>query len=255
MENEIRTLLDGVRACSGGEIACAYLYGSAAVGDFHAGWSDIDVLILMREPLSGEIAEKLVHLRQELREREGDPVYRLFEGAILSAEEFFGGKCGNVVYWGTSGQRVKTSYELDVFSRVQLLQRGRLLCGEDLRGRMNMPSRDELTAGVRRHYESIRECAGLTGDSLYSCGWLLDIARCLYTLRTGDVIAKTAAGEWALEEGLCPDEEALRRTLEVRREPARWKDLTETKGWLASLEPTVQRFADVLQAELERAEK
>lgn len=54
---------------------------------------------------------------------------------------------------------------------------------------------------------------------MYSCGWLLDIAQGLYTLRTGTLIAKTSAGEWALAEWLCPDADALRHTLTLRRNP------------------------------------
>lgn len=56
-----------------------------------------------------------------------------------------------------------------------------------------------------------------TGRSIYSFGWILDIARCIYTLRTCKIIVKTDAVEWALENNLCPDPDALRIALEVRR--------------------------------------
>jgi len=61
---------------------------------------------------------------------------------------------------------------------------------------------------VERHYGAIRKHAVTTDESLYAAGRLLDIARCLYTLRTGKVIARTQAGRWALEQGLAPDENA-----------------------------------------------
>ena len=56
-----------------------------------------------------------------------------------------------------------------------------------------------------------------TGRSIYSFGWILDIARCIYTLRTGKIIVKTDVVEWALENNLCPDPDALRIALEIRR--------------------------------------
>lgn len=103
---------------------------------------------------------------------------------------------------------------------------------------------------VREHYRSIRKHAVQTTDSLYSCGWLLDIARCIYTLRNDDVISKTQAGVWALEEHLFPDEAPLRRTIEIRRHPLSFKDRADVKLWLKGLGPVVQKYADVLEREL-----
>ena len=106
---------------------------------------------------------------------------------------------------------------------------------------------------VRNHYETIRRFAVQTGANLYACGWLLDIARCIYTLRTGDVISKTAAGIWAVKEHIFHDDEALRRAIEIRENPLLYKEEPETKEWLAGLGSTVQDYADVLEGELLRA--
>ena len=91
---------------------------------------------------------------------------------------------------------------------------------------------------------------------------MLDIARCLYTLRTGKIIAKTAAADWAMENNLCPVPDALMTAVKVRRAPLehmevehsreggysmednRTLDLSETLG------ESIQRFADVLEKEL-----
>ena len=108
---------------------------------------------------------------------------------------------------------------------------------------------------VAAHYRTVRKHAVLTDGSLYSCGWLLDIARGLYTLRTGRVIAKTTAGEWALREGLCPVPETLRQALNVRKQPLLYKDDEDFRCWAATLGEEVQRFADVLERELTRTNK
>lgn len=250
LNQSIIRMTKAVQDIFGERFLSGYLYGSAVLNDFQLGWSDIDVLYLSSYPLRLQEAEALVNLRQAMLEKEPEnPYYRSFEGAILSLEEFLRKEDQSIVYWGTSGQRIKSQYELDPFSRLEIIQYGKLLAGEDVRSRIPLPSFSELAAAVRFHYDTIRKYAVHTNESLYSCGWLLDIARCVYTLRTGTVIAKTQAGAWALENHLCPDEAALRQTLEIRRNPLQYKNDPETKRWLASLGPAAQAFADVLENE------
>ena len=250
MERELRIMAETLSRELGGGMAALYLYGSAAVEDFRPGWSDIDVLCLTEEPMSLELAQPLVTLRQRMVAETDNPLYRCFEGAVVSLGEFLSGQYSRVVYWGTSGERLADKYDFDAFSRVSLLRYGRLLMGREVRAGMMLPTMDELRAAVARHLATIRQAAAQTGPSLYACGWLLDISRCLYTLRAGDILPKTAAGEWALREGLCPVPEDLRRALVVRREPARFRDDPDARAWLSGLAPSVQRYADILEKEL-----
>ena len=252
LTQSIIRMTEAVQEILGERFLCGYLYGSVALKDFQLGWSDIDVLYLSRCPLRMQDAEVLVNLRQAMLEKEPEnPYYRSFEGAVLSFNEFLLKEDQSVVYWGTSGQRIRQQYDLDPFTRLEIIQHGRLLAGEDVRSRIPLPAYSELAAAVQFHYNTIRKYAIQTNESLYSCGWLLDIARCIFTLRTGTVIAKTQAGAWALENHLCPDEAALRKTLQIRRNPLPYKNAPETKHWLASLGPTVQAFTDVLEKELQ----
>lgn len=216
-----------------------YLFGSVALGDFRLGWSDVDILVLTNKEMTEQQAERLLVLRQVLVERYGgNALFRSFEGAILYAEAFLQEKTGRVVYWGTSGQRLTDVYKLSSFSMLELLESGVLLWGEDLRGEMQRPTFQQMQEETRRHMQSAR----IHGDSV---GWLLDIARGIYTMRTGKVIAKTSAGEWALQEGLCPDEEALRKAVAIRKEPLKF-----TKAdWVVD-NSVIQRFADVLEREI-----
>lgn len=84
---------------------------------------------------------------------------------------------------------------------------------------------------------------------------MLDIARCIYTLRTGKIIAKTDAAEWALENNLCPDPDALRYAMKVRRNPLAYKDDKQTFDYAETLAEKIQRFADVLEKELIQAKE
>ena len=230
-----------------------YLYGSITMDDFQYGWSDIDLLCLTDYSVSHEQAQKLVDLRQELAEQYRDTIYRMFEGGILSLHSFLNEVPDTVVYWGTSGQKITDTYILDNFGRYEIKTTGVLITGKDIRNMIIMPTDINMKRAVRHVYETIRKHAVQTDGNLYSCGWMLDIARCIFTLRTGSIIAKTKAGEWALEQQLCPVPETLQKVLLVRKEPLKYKDDPEFKVWASSLGNDVQRFADVLEQELKKA--
>lgn len=230
-----------------------YLYGSAVMDDFQMGWSDVDILVLTKRRIAQGQAERLLTLRQTmLAERPENRLFRAFEGSMLSLEAFESGAEDTVIYWGTSGERIAARYTFDSFCMQELLDCGVLLYGADVRARFSEPRAEELRADVLRHYESIRRFARETGRSFYAYGWLLDISRCIYTLRTGRVIAKTAAGEWALAQRLCPCEGALLRAVIVRRNPQRYQNSRAAMDYAQSLGASVQAYADVLERELAR---
>ncbi len=228
-----------------------YLYGSSVLNDFRLGWSDLDILVLTSKQITEKQAKSLVGLRQAMLVDEPDnPYYRSFEGGMLTLDAFLSKKTDRVVYWGTSGERITDSYAFDSFGMAELVESSVLLYGKDIRKELKYPAFHELYADVKRHYETIRKYAQSTGRSFYSFGWMLDIARCIYTLRTGKIIAKTDAAEWALENNLCPDLDALRFALKVRRNPLEYKDDKETFDYAETLAEPIQHFADVLEKEL-----
>ena len=243
MMNEIASIMDGL-------LNGAWLYGSVALGDFRLGWSDIDFVALTQEPITEYQAEKLLTLRQDMLTTAPDNLYyRSFEGVIASLNEFRSQSFQRLVYWGTSGQKITDRYTPDAFSLFELAKYGKPIYGNNA-WILPAPGKEELISAVRSHYEAIRKCAVETTDTLYSCGWLLDIARCIYTLRHNDVIAKTQAGMWALKEHLFSNEAPLSRTVEIRLHPLRFKDREDIKLWLKGLGPVVQNYADVLEREL-----
>lgn len=228
-----------------------YLYGSSVLNDFRLGWSDIDILVLTDKQITEVQAQKLVGLRQVMLEKEPDnPYYRSFEGGMLTLGAFLTGKADRVVYWGTGGERITDTYMFDSFGMTELIESSVLLYGKDIQTQLKAPGFSELYADTKQHYETIRKYVQKTGRSFYSFGWMLDIARCIYTLRTGKIIAKTDAGKWALENNLCPDPDALRIALEVRRNPLEHKGDKQTFDYAETLAEPIQRFADVLEKEL-----
>ncbi|MDR0897207.1 MAG: DUF4111 domain-containing protein [Oscillospiraceae bacterium] len=248
LQTAIRTMTNAITAILADRTPTIYLYGSAATGDFRLGWSDIDLLVLTQGEISAAQADMLLPLRQTLLARDpGNPYYRSFEGDMLDLAAFLSGENTRAVYWGTSGQRLTQGHALNSLTMAELLTHGRLLHGEEVRGRMTMPTYAQLCADVGRHVETIRQYAQTTGRSVYSYGWLLDIARGLYTLQTGQIIAKTAAGEWALAQGLCPNVEVMEMAVAVRKNPIGYRDNAEILDKAALLGGAIQRFADVLE--------
>ena len=251
MDEAIKRMTQEIREILGPHLLGVWLYGSTVLNDFRPGWSDIDFIALTDGPLTEEQAGRLLPLRQQLSALCPDnPYYRCFEGIIAGRDEFSSGRYTRLVYWGTTGQRVTDRFRMDVFSRYELAKYGRQVLGNDEAGLFILPGREELADGVREHYETIRMHAVRTDEKLYSCGWLLDIARCIYTLRHHDVIAKMEAGLWALDEHLFDDEMPLRKAVMIRRNPLEYKNRPEIREWLCSLGPTVQKYADVLENEL-----
>ncbi|MBQ8003159.1 MAG: DUF4111 domain-containing protein [Clostridia bacterium] len=253
MKAAIAVMAKSIQAILKDNLACIYLYGSVAMDDFKLGWSDIDIVCLTRETIADSEAEKLVSLRQQLlNEERENQYYHSFEGIITTTNEFVNNRYNRVVYWGTSGQKIIDNYHFDECSLFELIKYGKLIYGEDIRGKMSVPTYEELKGNVQRHYETIRKYVQKTNENIYSCGWLLDIARCIYTLRHNDIISKTKAGEWTLEANICPEKEQMIQTLKVRKEPLKFKEQSDMKQWLSLLGPSVQKFADVLEIELNR---
>lgn len=226
-----------------------YLYGSAAQGDFRPGWSDIDLLALTPAPLTAAQAETLLTLRQDIPVIYPDTPYaRACEGCITPIDSLTINTPYTCVYWGTSGQRITDSHRPDVFCLWQLQHGGRLLHGPDVREVLPKPTPDDPHQAVAQHLRATLG-HGRGTRNLYAFGWLLDTARGLYTLRHDAVIAKTAAGEWALAQGLCPDEASLQLALAVRKDPALIRQ-EEILRQAEALTPAITRFAGVLQREL-----
>ena len=251
MENSIHIKTQRLCSILSDNSPSIYLFGSVVMDDFKFGWSDIDIICLTEKPLTKTQAEELVILRQTLlTEHPDNPYFRSFEGIITTWEVCTNLSNGTVVYWGTSGQRIVDSFKIDVFSIIELLKYGRLLYGTDQRQRLAYPSQSDIRSATEDYYNTIRKYAVQTNSHLYSAGWLLDIARCLYTLENDDVISKTAAGKWAINASLSPDPDILKKAVVIREHPMEYKNDELTQNWLTSLGPHIQSFADVLEVAL-----
>lgn len=244
MENRIVNILSSNKPS-------IYIFGSVVLEDFKLGWSDIDILCLTETKITEVQANKLLNLRQELLDEIKNNLYfRSFEGGLISLNGFINNIPDTVVYWWTSGQRITDRYYFDPFSMIELLNNVYLIYGDDIRNKLSYPKKDDILKAVINHYNVIRKYSAKTDRSLYSAGWLLDIARCIYTLRTGKIISKTKAGKWALDNNLVPDVDVMEKVINIRKEPCKFKNDTEVLKWLETLGDYIHRFADVLEKEI-----
>ena len=226
-----------------------YLYGSVTAEDFRPGWSDIDLLVLTQEPITETQADLLLHLRQTLALRDPDtPHYRAFEGGMLDLGSFLTGEDTRVVYWGTTGERIKERHAFSAFDRASLLSNGQLLLGKDVRRHLEMPEYPEIATAAVSHAVTIRQ-HGAGSRSIYAYGWLLDTARCLYTLVNGRLTTKTAAAQWALDEHLCPCPAELSMALTVRRQPELIRD-EHVLDYAEGLTEAIRSFLNLLEQAL-----
>ena len=226
-----------------------YLYGSVTADDYHHGWSDIDLLVLTADPITPTQADHLLHLRQTLCSRDPDtPHYRLFEGGMLDLGSFLEDEETNVVYWGTTGERIKTTHDFSALDRASLLQTGQLLLGRDVRRHIDMPDFQEILTATEKQLTSI-EAHGAGGRSIYAYGWLLDAARCMYTLVNGRLTTKTEAAQWALDQRLCPCPAELSMALTVRRQPELIHDAS-VLDYAEGLTNAIQTYAALVRKAL-----
>lgn len=223
-----------------------YLYGSVTAEDYRSGWSDIDLLVLTADPITQVQADALLNLRQNLYALDPDtPHYRLFEGGMLDLGSFLTGEETRVVYWGTTGERIKSTHDFSALDRASLLQTGQLLLGKDVRRHLEMPDFQEILAATGEHLTSI-ETHGAGSRSIYAYGWLMDAARCMYTLVNGHLTTKTEAAQWALDERLCPCPAELSMALTVRRQPELIRD-ESVLAYAEGLTDAIQSYAALVR--------
>lgn len=247
MQNSIKIMKEEIITILKEKNPSIFLFGSIALNDFKLGWSDIDIVCFCEKPILVSQCEALVHLRQDLMVKYKDnPYFRLFEGGFITWDAFVHNTKSNAVYWGTSGERITDTYQLDPFSIIELKMYGQLLYGDDHRLDIESPSQNNLTDAVEFLYKTVRKHAQHTTKAITSVGWLFDIARSLYTLETNNIIAKTVSGEWAIENKLVPNIEIMQKAIEIRKEPLKAINDEETLNWCAELGPHIQEFADVL---------
>ena len=231
----------------GNSILSAYCFGSAIYDDFHSGYSDLDFFIIADCIISEEDFEKFSAWRTELR-NSLHPYFSVLEGEIISKNAIKNDIDSNVIYWGTSKDRLNQKYGLAGFSLRGLLDKGYLIYGKDLRKELPYPSNEEMLAQVDSMIETIRKYAQVTDEDIHSVDWLFLISQSIYWLKTLDTTGKTIAAKWVIDNCNYSWSETLKRAIAIRQWPI-LAESDENRYWLKNLGVVIQCACDTLSIE------
>lgn len=225
-------------------ILSAYCFGSSIYGDFCSGYSDLDFFIITENTITEHTFKEFSLLRTEFKNSR-HPHFSVLEGEIVSQNAIKNDIETNVIYWGTSKDRLNHKYGLSGFSLRGLINKGYLIYGKDIRKELPYPNNEEMLSQVNSMIETIRKYAQVTNEGIHSVDWLFLISQSIYWLKTLDTNGKTNASRWIINNCNYSWGDTLQKAIEIRQSPILVK-LDENKEWLKNLGNIIQDACDTL---------
>lgn len=245
--NLLKEFVSKVNMILENSVLSAYCYGSATYDDFHTGYSDLDFFIIIEKIISEEDFQKLISLRQELRNLKHLPL-SVLEGEIISKTAVKNDIESNVIYWGTTKDKLARKYSLSGFSMRSLQDHGFLIFGTDIRHKLPYPDDEEMVSQVENMIDTVQCHAQITSENIHSIDWLFVICQSIYWLKTNNVTGKSDAAQWVLDNYTDKWTGALKKAMEIRHNPA-LAEIDTNKAWLSSLGYDIQCACNTLIAE------
>jgi len=216
----IRDLLDRLQTVFGSDLVGAYLYGSAATGDFDPTRGDVDLVVAC----ASEVETRFRNLQTMHRE------------LVLAHQEW--NDRIDVIYLSTAALRDlrSESVSLAVISPGEPLhltemspkwsmnwylvrEQGVTLFGPPVRDLIPVVTQDEFVASVRVHLQCWPAWIATSDRPGFHAYAVLTICRALYTCRHGQQLSKVQAAQWAARE--FPEwAEVIEQALVWRESPA-----------------------------------
>jgi len=236
-ENLLVAVVDGARQAFGQRLIAVYALGSLAHGGFSAHVSDIDVGLVLSDPLDGKDAEAVAGLMS----------------SIAASRKPFADRLS--VFWcsigalssGSSGGRFPP------LDRLDLKQFGRVLAGRDVRGELPSPTQKELvlagaefalrrlaTDEVTAKVKNPKALASSDPKTLTKL--VLYPVRFLFTARTGEVGRNDAAVDHFVSHATGPASTLARMAMEWRNAPPPSGDKDAVEAMASGLMPLYQEF-------------
>jgi hypothetical protein len=210
-EKVLAEAADAYRVALGGRLVAAYALGSLSHGGFSPLVSDIDLGLILRDPL-----------------RPGD---EQTIGAVAAAEKAKGSELGQrlSVFWGTPStlRGEREGGRFPALDRLDLLENGRLLAGREARRGLSRPSgRELLVGGAEFAIEYLSGAAEIHRPEMLLARGLrrttklvLFPVRFLFTAATGQVGTNDAAVAYHLERSGAPGRTLVAAALAWRTAP------------------------------------
>ena len=236
-ENLLVAVVDGARQAFGQRLTAVYALGSLAHGGFSAHVSDIDVGLVLDDPLD---------------EKDVDAVAGLMSTIVGSTKPFAERLS---VFWGSISTLSSSSSggRFPPLDRLDLKQFGRLLAGRDVRGELPLPTQKELvlagaefalwrlaTDEVTAQLKNPKALASLDPRTLTKL--VLFPVRFLFTARTGEVGRNEAAVDHFASRARGPAADLARMAVEWRHLPPHPGDNEAVETIASGLMPLYQEF-------------
>ncbi len=242
----LEAFVAAARTVFAGRLVSVLLHGSILFDDLAPGYGDLDFIAVTSDELTEEDCAALIAARRPFRAGAQGVYGLMLEGAFFSRRMLDPEEKGRMLWWGTSGERLKDTNSLGWFCLHLLREKGLVLWGEDLRPHLPPAPPEALRHETHLNCRDVKEHG--RGGSLHSVDWLLTVARALYWLREGEVISKSQAADWATTHAAGEWRHSLPGAKDLRHHPE-LMERTEIQTWVAHLTPTIQQAAE----ELERA--
>jgi predicted nucleotidyltransferase len=203
------------RDAFGSRLEAAYALGSLAHGGFSSPVSDVDLGLILSDPLTEDDAQRIQDVGAQVRETEASLADRL---------SVFWGSRQSLMEGGSPGR-------FPPLDRLDLIRHGRLLHGRDMRDGLPVPTQQDLVIAAARMClglvernnlpELVRDPAGMLakGPRSYTKTVLFPV-RFLYTARTGEIGRNHDAAEHMVEQHPGPAADLAGAALRWRTEPA-----------------------------------
>ena len=191
-------LFDGQRAVLGESLVGAYLFGSAAIGSFERGASDIDTVVLVREDLTAIEIGALDALHTQLV-RETPEWYDRIDAYYLSTRALAMSLTEPAPAARISPGEEFHAIEVDarwILDWYQVRTTGVVLVGPPIAEVMPVITREEYIGAVRGYLLDPDWLVSLddAGDRCYA---VLTMCRGLHSIGTGGYVSKSDGAVWA----------------------------------------------------------
>jgi predicted nucleotidyltransferase len=206
----VRRYARELRALLKGKVVAVYLGGSFATGDFVPGASDYDLMVVMDDDLDAETVIRLRSYHEDLARSDADSL-RL-EGDYVPRAWITAEGATGPTWWFRDGRLHDPAPMLSADNIANLRTDGIALLGPKPGVLLPPVTPDQVRAAVR---EMLAEAPDVTSERS-AAKELLDVARSLAALETGQPTSHAAGLRWALAKVDVKWHDALRHAAEVR---------------------------------------
>lgn len=227
LPKEVRALLawwmPPIQSILGEKITSVVLYGGVTLGDFVPAWSDIDVCVVLDNPVSQGEGLRIGRVHDEMQERfvhqreGGWKSGQVIEGLYIPLEIATHSDATDLCYIaGTTVRKLAECNPVSPFDRYMLAHSAVCYFGE--RASFVPPKRESLVRQLREDLQLLTserdECLN---SSIWLAGLIHWIARAIVFWRDGVMVSKTVALKGEIEAG-SPFSEAYRLALRLREQ-------------------------------------